>query len=110
MRSMIPGRLILLAVAACVVALLSLPDLDFAHSDQPPVAEQLAHDTHSDESHSTGIGHCHGEASCSSGLHIVFGLRTIPPERPPLPALDRVPTNFNDATLGREPPVPIALS
>ena len=86
MRGMIPGRLILLAVAACVVALLSLPDLDFAHSDQPPVAEQLAHDTHSDESHSTGIGHCHGEASCSSGLHIVFGLRTIPPERPPLPA------------------------
>lgn len=102
-------RLILLAVATFVVGVLSLTDLAHAHADHPPAAQQIEADLHADDQEVSGIGHCHGEASCSSGLHIVFGTRASIPERPQLPALDRAATIFNDTDLGREPPVPITF-
>lgn len=107
MRCFEPGRLILLAVAVFVVELLSLPGA--AHAGQPPVAQQMEHDIHPDDSQTPGLGHCHGETSCSSGLHIVFGTRALMPDRSNLPAVDRAATVFDDTNLGREPPVPIAF-
>lgn len=109
MRLVVPGRLILLAVATLVVAVLSLPDVAHAHAEQSHAAQSVQLDIHSDETESSGLGHCHGEASCSSGLHIVFGIPAVMPDRPQSPALDRAATIFDDTNLGREPPVPIAL-
>lgn len=103
------GRFLMLAMAIFVVAILSLPEAAHAHAEPAPDAQIGVHEIHANGSESSGIGHCHGEASCSSGLHIVFGIRVTLPDLPPLPAPDRAPTTFNDTNLGREPPVPIAF-
>ena len=117
-RDLVFGRMILLAALAFFLALFGAPETAHAHSE-PPVAPQHLTDRpgedghtgtlHADGSETSGVGHCHGDAACSAGLHIVYAVRTNPPDPVPLAAPDRRPVSFDDTSPGREPPVPIAV-
>ncbi|MGY3439694.1 MULTISPECIES: hypothetical protein [unclassified Marinovum] len=122
-KDLVFGRLVLLAALAFFMALLGAPGAAHAHAEPPAVAEHVtehagdtqpavdlhAGDLHADGSDTSGVGHCHGDAACSAGLHIVFAARAHAPEPIPLAAPDRRPVSFDDTSPGREPPVPIAV-
>lgn len=80
-----------------------------AHSETPfdtQVADANEHPVTIDQS---TLGHCHGEVSCTGGLHVVDLPRMPKPVTPTQPGPNSRAPDVAEVALARDPPVPIQL-
>ncbi len=100
-----------LGLAAIVVMALLLLAPTGAHAEEraPVYVAMTEADEHHNPFEQSAPGHCHGEASCSGGLHVV-ALPCVPrPDTPGLPGPNRRTAAFTEVAPARDPPVPIQL-
>ena len=101
----------ILGLAALVVlTLVFLAPTDAqAHALTPIDAQVTDANEHPDTIGQSTLGHCHGEVSCTGGLHVVDLPRMPKPVTPTQPGPNSRAPDVAEVALARDPPVPIQL-
>ena len=101
----------ILGLAALVVlTLVFLAPTDAqAHALTPIDAQVTDTNEHPDTIGQSTLGHCHGEVSCTGGLHVVDLPRMPKPVTPTQPGPNSRAPDVAEVALARDPPVPIQL-
>ena len=102
-------KIISLAALVVLTMVFLAPTDAQAHALTPIDAQVTDANEHPDTIGQSTLGHCHGEVSCTGGLHVVDVPRLPRPGTPALPGPDLTSAAFTEVALAQDPPVPIQL-